>query len=59
MFLMRGDGTPYDIIFNIVNGNPVIYPLTVVALFLAYISGFYLVYFACRKKHACAEPVKA
>ena len=32
MFLSRGDGTPYDIVYNLVNGNPVIYPLLVVVI---------------------------
>ena len=50
MFLMRGDGTPYDIFYNLVNGNRVIYPLIVVLLFLLYISIFYLVYFFIRKR---------
>lgn len=44
MFLMRGDGTPYDIIYNLVGGNPVLYPLIVVALFLVYIVAFRAVY---------------
>lgn len=50
MFMMRGDGTPYDILFNLVNGNAILYPLGVVALFLLYISGFYAVYYLIRKK---------
>lgn len=50
MFLMRGDGTPYDIFYNLVNGSPVLYPLIVVGLFLVYIVAFYLVYYLCRKK---------
>ena len=41
MFLMRGDGTPYDIFYNLVNGNPVLYPLIVIGLFFAYIAVFY------------------
>jgi hypothetical protein len=45
MFLMRGDGTPYDILFNLVNGSPVLYPLGVVLLFYIYIAVFYLLYF--------------
>ena len=45
MFLMRGDGTPYDIFYNLVNGNKVLYPLIVVLLFLLYISAFYGVYY--------------
>lgn len=50
MFLMRGDGTPYDIFYNLVNGNPVLYPLLVVVLFLLYISLFYAVYYLIEKK---------
>lgn len=41
MFLMAGDGTPYDILYNWVNGHPVFYPLLVVALFFVYIGAFY------------------
>lgn len=52
MFLMRGDGTPYDIFYNLVGGNAVIYPIIVIALFLIYISAFYLVYFLIDKKRA-------
>ena len=50
MFLMRGDGTPYDILFNWVGGNKVLYPLGVVALFLMYICGYYWVHYLVRKK---------
>ncbi len=50
MFLMRGDGTPYDIIYNLVNGNAIIYPILVVLLFIIYISIFYLIYFLIEKK---------
>ncbi len=55
MFLMRGDGTPYDIFYNLFSGNKVLYPLSVVILFLAYISLFYLIYFALRKKSSIEE----
>lgn len=41
MFLLRGDGTPYDIVYNLVGGNQVAYPLLVVGLFLVYIAAFY------------------
>lgn len=41
MFLMQGDGTPYDILYNLVGGSPVLYPLGVLALFFVYIAGFY------------------
>ena len=49
MFLSRGDGTPYDIVYNWVNGNPVIYPLSVVLLFVAYIIAFYYTYYGILK----------
>ena len=45
MFLRAGDGTPYDILYNLVGGNPVLYPMGVVVLFLLYIAGYYWVYF--------------
>jgi len=44
MFLSRGDGTPYDIVFNLVKGNPVIYPLSVILIFVVYIFAFYFVF---------------
>lgn len=62
MFLMRGDGTPYDIFYNLVNGDPVLYPLIVVLLFILYISGFYYVYFLIKKskiKKTVNRPVAA
>ena len=49
MFLSRGDGTPYDIAFNLVGGSPVLYPLFVVALFVIYIFAFYFVYYGVKK----------
>ena len=52
MFLISGDGTPYDILYNLVGGSPVLYPIGVVALFLIYISAFYYVVFLSRKKKA-------
>ena len=50
MFLIRGDDTPYDVLFNLVGGNPVLYPLGVVALFFLYIAGFYAVHHLCSRK---------
>lgn len=44
MFLMRDDGTPYSIFYNLVNGNKVLYPLIVVGIFVVYIILFYYVY---------------
>ena len=52
MFLMRGDGTPYDILYNLVGGNPVIYPVSVVALFLIYIAAFYGFFYLFTDKKA-------
>ncbi len=52
MFLMAGDGTPYDVLFNLVGGNPIIYPLGVVALFVGYIMLFHTVYIAIQHKFA-------
>lgn len=45
MFLIRGDGTPYDIVYDLVGGSPVFYPLAVYLLFLIYIAAFYAVYY--------------
>ena len=49
MFLFRGDGTPYDILYNLVNGNQVLYPLFVVLLFVIYIVAYYFVYYKIQK----------
>ena len=56
MFLMAGDGTPYDIIYNLVGGNPVLYPLIVVALFLVYIVAFRAVYELIKNKLSLRTP---
>jgi len=50
MFLVSGDGTPYDILHNLVGGNAVLYPLLVVLLFILYITLFYSVYFLIQKR---------
>ncbi len=50
MFLLRGDGTPYDIVFNLVGGNPIIYPICVVLLFVVYIIAFYNIYYLFKKE---------
>ena len=41
MFLMRGDGTPYDIFYDLVHGNRILYPLTVMFLFILYMGAVY------------------
>lgn len=45
MFLVRGDGTPYEILYSLVNGNKILYPLGVFVLFFIYIFVFYGIYF--------------
>lgn len=49
MFLMRGDGTPYDIIYNLVSGNKVLYPVSVALLMFIYIAAYQFVYSAIVK----------
>lgn len=50
MFLMAGDGTPYDILYNLVGGHKVLYPVSVVALFIVYIWLYYGICFLVRGK---------
>lgn len=52
MFLRQGDGTPYDIFYNLFGGNPILYPLCVVGMFLIYIAAFYGVFFLVQRKKA-------
>lgn len=59
MFLMRGDGTPYEILFSLTGGSPVWYPLSVVALFFVYIVSFYGIYFKATHTKTAAEKVVA
>ena len=50
MFLVRGDGTPYEVLYMLVGGNAVLYPLGVILLFLLYIISFYGVYYGAYTK---------
>ena len=50
MFLMAGDGTPYDILYNLVGGNKIAYPACVVGLFLVYIVAYYGVFYRITHK---------
>ena len=59
MFLMRGDGTPYDILYNLVGGNPVFYPLGVVALFFIYLFSFYCIHSLASKRKETATAAGA
>ena len=58
MFLMQGDGTPYDIVYNLVGGNPVIYPITVILMFFVYILAFNCIFRLCTKKTAASSDKK-
>ena len=51
MFLVRGDGTPYDIFYNLVGGHKVLYPTVVIGLFFLYILVFYTVYYRVKTKN--------
>ena len=55
MFLMAGDGTPYDILYNLVNGHKVIYPLSVIGLFVIYIGMYYWIHYLCCRKRKTEE----
>ena len=44
MFLVRGDGTPYDIFYNLVNGHKILYPMIVIGLFILYIIVFNIIF---------------
>ena len=61
MFLRRGDGTPYDIFYNLVGGNAVLYPMIVILLFVIYIIAFQYTYnfFKNRKKRATEQSEEA
>ena len=50
MFLMRDDGTPYFIFYQMVNGNRVLYPMIVIATLAVWMSGYYLVFYFKRKQ---------
>ena len=57
MFLRQGDGTPYDILYNLVGGHPVWYPVGVIALFVVYILLFYGGFYLATKPKNAKEPV--
>ena len=50
MFLRTPDGTPYQMFYNLLNGNPVLYPISVILLFVVYVAVFYLVFYLIQKK---------
>ena len=54
MFLVRSDGTPYEIFYQLVNGDPVLYPLMVMLLFVICIIVFNVIFNAVKNKKARA-----
>lgn len=50
MFLSRGDGTPYDILFDLVNGHHLLYPMSVFFLFIIYIAFYYGTFYLVEKR---------
>lgn len=54
MFLRSHDGTPYVIFWNLVGGNKVLYPMTVILSFLLIMTIHYLIYYlvVCKKQKA-------
>ena len=58
MFLVRGDGTPYDVLYNLVNGHPVIYPIGVILLFVVYIIVFNFIFNLVKHKRASKQADK-
>ena len=50
MFLMAGDGTPYDILYDLVKGNRLLYPAGVIGLFVLYIYLYYRIFCAAHQQ---------
>jgi uncharacterized membrane protein YwaF len=52
MFLVRSDGTPYEIFYQLVNGDPILYPTVVILLFVIYIIAFNGIFNLVKSKSA-------
>lgn len=52
MFLVRSDGTPYEMFYQLVNGDPILYPAVVILLFVIYIIVFNLIFNLIKSKTA-------
>lgn len=59
MFLMAGDGTPYEILYALVDGSKVLYPTLVIGLFLVYMTVFYSVFYLCTRKQTSMDQAKS
>jgi len=56
MFMSSGGGTPYDILYNLVSGHPLLYPIGVVAVFICYMTVFYAAYFLSHRRTKTQKP---
>ena len=56
MFLVRSDGTPYEIFYQLVNGDPILYPTVVILLFVIYIIVFNVIFNLIKSKTAKNQP---
>ena len=52
MFLSSHDGTPYVLLWDLVGGSQTLYTIGVIALFLIYITVFYVVHILVKNKKA-------
>ena len=52
MFLVRSDGTPYEMFYQLVNGDPILYPAVVILLFVIYIIAFNGIFNLVKSKSA-------
>ena len=52
MFLMQDDGTPYFIIYNLVKGNRVAYPILVILTLVIWICIYYGIFYYLEKRKA-------
>lgn len=51
MFLMTPEGTPYQMFYDLYNGNMILYSLTIPVLFMLYASLYYLTYSMIKRKN--------
>lgn len=56
MFLMQDDGTPYFIIYNLVKGNRVAYPILVILTLVIWICIYYGIFYYLEKRKAKKNP---
>ncbi len=49
MFLQNADGTPFAILYNIFNGNKILYPISIIILQILFLLFFYIVVYLIRK----------